>query len=233
MHFSSDHIARPQRATAIAVTLAVHVALLGVLYFSKHVAERVPDGRSMVFWFVQEKTPAPLEAARPSQTMAPATRMQTSAPAPAPAPAPIIGETPETAEAPVPESTPAAPSAADILKQARSDAGGIDRALRKQIPKGLIRAPVITAHKRFVKGLELANEMAPTAWYEAPKIREIIDPGGNGTKRYRVISGKSTYCLSYHDNRNRAGLDPIGNGIAKPLVPTNCDPDELPPTTQE
>lgn len=237
MDLSFNRPAPPQRATAIAVTIGIHVLVLGLFYLSRPTLEAQPDGRSMVFWFVKEKVAEKLPAvtlpparppARPARpTAVPVPPRSTSSALPAPPVA--VTEAPSSPEAPSVTAPAAAPGAEDIMNQARKDAGGIDRELRNQIPKGLVRAPISTPYKRFVKGVELANEMAPTAWYEAPKIKEVINPGGNGARRYRV----GNYCLSYYDNRNRAGNDPIGNGIAKPTVPTICPPNEQPATTQE
>lgn len=116
------------------------------------------------------------------------------------------------------------------MRRAHSDIGGIDREMRRQIPKGLVRAPVMTPQKRLEKGIALAAELAPPKWYEAPKVTELIDPGGWGKRRYRVVTANGTYCLTYNNARGTGGYDPFKDRPPPPI--TNCDPDEQPPTTQ-
>ncbi len=73
--------------------------------------------------------------------------------------------------------------------------------------------------------------MAPPRWYQAPKSTEIIDPGGYGRRRYRVITAHGTYCYTYESNRAPDGRDVMKNGPAQKR--TTCEENELPPTQQK
>lgn len=235
MHFTLDQRPVSRRLPAIAATVAVHVLILSAMVLSSADPEQIQAGRTMEFWFPEVMRPVPV----PRSATPPRTR-RTSAPAAArpaqpravttsdPA-APAAADTEPAAEA-LPAEPASAASAADILSRARSDIGAIDRDMRKQIPKGLVRAPVMTAQKRLEKGIALAAEMAPPKWYEAPKITELIDPGGWGKKRYRVITANGTYCLTYNTSHGNGGSDPFKNRPPPPM--TTCDPKEQPPTTQ-
>ncbi|QYF92373.1 hypothetical protein KY495_16650 [Massilia sp. PAMC28688] len=221
---------RHQRHSAIALMLGMHAVLLGALFFSRPQPEQIAEGRRMVFMFVQEKpAPAPPSAiAQPAAPRAPARAVKPAPLTPRP-PAPGKGESIPPAPAALTPSLEA-PGAGEMLERARADIGAIERDMRGQIPKGLVRAPVMTAHKRFVKGVEEAAELAPPRWYEAPKIKEIIDPGGWGNRRYRVITANRTYCLTYAPNRHMGGNDVFKRSAT--TIPTTCDPDEQAPTVQ-
>lgn len=91
-------------------------------------------------------------------------------------------------------------------------------------------SPQMDAWKRFEKGIERAGELAPPRPGEAPKIEEIIDPGGYGRRRYRVISATGTYCITYESNHAPDGRDSMANGI-QPKI-TTCPKDEQPATRQ-
>lgn len=122
---------------------------------------------------------------------------------------------------------------ADLAKeQARAAAEKMDAA--KPLPEStrpLSASPREEAWKRFEKDVERAAELAPPRPGEAPKIEEIIDPGGYGRRRYRVISATGTYCITYESNHAPDGLDSMANGI-KPKI-TTCPKDEQPATTQK
>jgi hypothetical protein len=90
--------------------------------------------------------------------------------------------------------------------------------------------PKQAAWQRFEKGIERAGELAPPRPGEAPKIEEIIDPGGYGRRRYRVTSALGTYCITYESNHAPDGLDSMANGI-KPKI-TTCPPNEQPALKQ-
>ncbi len=91
--------------------------------------------------------------------------------------------------------------------------------------------PQQEAWKRFEKGIERAGELAPPRPGEAPKIEEIIDPGGYGRRRYRVTSAMGTYCITYESNHAPDGIDSMANGI-KPKI-TTCPPNEQPALKQQ
>ena len=120
----------------------------------------------------------------------------------------------------------------DLAKeQARASVEKQDAA--KTLPdstRPLTATPQQQAWQRFEKGIERAGELAPPRPGEAPKIEEIIDPGGYGRRRYRVISSTGTYCITYESNHAPDGLDAMANGI-QPKI-TTCPKDEQPATTQ-
>lgn len=118
-----------------------------------------------------------------------------------------------------------------MLEQAKRDVGKVYGELKKERRKGLISAPADTAQKRFERGVAEAADLAPNKWYEAPKVQEILDEGGYGRKRYRVVGAGGTYCVTYESNHAPDGLDTMRNGI-KPKL-TNCPPHEQPATKQE
>lgn len=120
----------------------------------------------------------------------------------------------------------------DLAKeQARATVEKMDAS--KPLPEStrpMSASPQMDAWKRFEKGIERAGELAPPRPGEAPKIEEIIDPGGYGRRRYRVISATGTYCITYESNHAPDGLDTMANGI-KPKI-TTCPKDEQPATRQ-
>jgi len=94
-----------------------------------------------------------------------------------------------------PSAPASAPSARALLENARRAAGGIDRALRKENNPYIV-APLDSPQIRMRKGMEAAADMAPNAWYQAPKIEELVNNTGDGARRTRVISGGGTYCIT-------------------------------------
>jgi hypothetical protein len=92
-------------------------------------------------------------------------------------------------------------------------------------------APVVTAQMKLEKGIAEAADMAPNKWYQAPKTQEIMDPGGYGRRRYRVVGPRGTYCVTYESNHGPDGRDSMRDGL--PPKMTNCDPDEGPATFQK
>ena len=49
---------------------------------------------------------------------------------------------------------------------------------------------------RLRRGIQAAADMAPNAWYQAPKVAELVNNTGDGARRERVISGGGTYCMT-------------------------------------
>jgi hypothetical protein len=127
-------------------------------------------------------------------------------------------------------AAPAARSADDILLQARCDLGSIDRQLRSERPQGIV-APADTSQRRLDQAFDRAAAAAPGGLFEAPKVEEILDPGGYGRTRYRVVGATGTYCVTYESNRAPDGLDTMKNGI-RPKTRT-CPAFEQPPTVQQ
>ena len=82
------------------------------------------------------------------------------------------------------------------------------------------------------RGIEHAAEMAPPRWYEKAKITELVVPGGNGKRRYRVITAQGTFCVTYESNHRLDGIDPFSNKQGQPKY-TNCDGFEQAATKQK
>ncbi|MES2016512.1 MAG: hypothetical protein V4484_08445 [Pseudomonadota bacterium] len=216
-----------RRLTGMTITFALHLALLCAWQLARQPHKHAEaDDASRIQW-VRIAAPRP-----PKPPALPPVRVRS---APAPVQHAIASATPPTeppeVAAPVAIAAPAAPSAEQMLQQARRDLGKIDRDLRKEFPGSRIKAPSDSPQLRLAKGIEHAAEMAPPRWFEAPKVTEIIDPGGYGRRRYRVITGGGTYCVTYESNHAPDGLDTMKNGI-KPKI-TNCPPDEQPATRQK
>ena len=121
----------------------------------------------------------------------------------------------------------------DLAKeQARAAVEKIDA--DKPLPEStrpLSATPKQEAWKRFEKGVERAGEMAPPRAGEAPKIEEIIDPGGYGRRVDRVTTSTGTYCVVHESNHAPDGIDSLQNGI-KPKIMT-CPKDWQPALKQE
>ncbi|MCS0628492.1 hypothetical protein NX786_03985 [Telluria mixta] len=194
---------RDRRHVGIAVTIVVHAALIFGWQMTRRLPAITPDPpRSTIQWI---RLPAPAvpqprretEEREPERThVAPRagaiTLPRVTVPA-APAVAPPTADTPAAASTPAP---PAAPSAgATMLERARRDVGAIDRALRKENNPYIV-APPDSPQIRLRKGIQAAADMAPNAWYEAPKVAELVNNTGDGARRSRVISGGGTYCVT-------------------------------------
>ena len=121
----------------------------------------------------------------------------------------------------------------DLAKeQARATVEKIDA--EKPLPEStrpLSATPKQEAWKRFEKGIERAGEMAPPRAGEAPKIEEIIDPGGYGRRVDRVTTSTGTYCIVHESNHAPDGIDSLQNGI-KPKIMT-CPKDWQPALKQD
>lgn len=227
-----------RRTPALVATFAVHLALVLVWRFAQPVPEPAPRTESMQ-WLRLFPLP-PVAPPRPPVVQTPKPKVDRDAGAPRPRPrvedvvaapaapsaAPVHPERDEVAA-----SSPLQGSAETLLERARRDVGAIDRELRKKRHRNLITAPVVSAHMRMQQGLELAHELAPPGLFEPAKIREIIDPGGYGRRRYRVITSSGTYCMTYESNRAPDGIDSMKNGI-KPKM-TSCEETEQPATEQK
>jgi hypothetical protein len=216
-----------RRLYAIGLTIAVHLALI----YGWQMTRRIPAPewelpRNAIQWLrlkplVPPKPVAPRPAAPPPRQQTPRTAPASASPAPTPAP---------VQPAPAVEA-PAARSAHDMLQQAKRDVGKIDKDLRKAYPGQPISAPVQTAQTRLEKGIAAAADAAPNRWFEAPKVTEIIDPGGYGRRRYRVVGANGTYCITVESNHAPDGLDTMKYGIQQKI--TTCEENEQAPTSQK
>lgn len=118
----------------------------------------------------------------------------------APAPAPV---TPEAITV-----TPA-PSAAEILAQAKRDVGKIDRELRKEFPQRGEQKLDDTGFKRMQQGFAEAYAAVPPKWYEASKIEEVGANAAKGSRTYKITSALGT--LRVTTRAGKQGETMIGN----------------------
>lgn len=222
----------------IGISLAVHALLIGVWQLSRPVQQQDDTEPRRVQFLRLLPAPSPTPSPEPADKVlpspahtSPAGRPRASVARPQPAPASPVTEPitlrPQVAESPA----SAAPSAADLLRDARAAAGAIDRALRAENPRRGIHAPAETAQMKLEKGIAHAADMAPNRWYQAPKTQEIIDAGGYGRKRYRVVGAAGTYCITYESNRAPDGIDSMQRGL-RPKV-TSCPLHEGPAEPQK
>ncbi|QNA89732.1 hypothetical protein G4G28_16880 [Massilia sp. Dwa41.01b] len=109
--------------------------------------------------------------------------------------------------------------------------GDIDRDLRSERPRRGIEAPIETKQMKLERGIARAAELAPNRWYQAAKTEEILDPGGYGRKRYRVVGAAGTYCVTYESHHAPDGIDSMSRGL-KPKI-TSCEESEQPARSQK
>ncbi|MES2299965.1 MAG: hypothetical protein V4582_23205 [Pseudomonadota bacterium] len=221
---------RQTRAAALALTVALHLALLAL--WRTALAPRPPaqDGlKGPAFEWLRLLPVAPMPArpkrpkehgarARPHADAAASHSAPPLAIAPAPTPVPAPAPASDPFEA---STTPLAPASKteDILRQARRDIGKFDRELRAASPKQ-IHAPVNTPQSRLQAGIAEAAAAVPPKWYEPARIEALADQGGYGRRIYKITTFKGTYCVTYESNHAPDGLDVMANGI-KPK-PTTC-----------
>jgi hypothetical protein len=213
------------RLYGVAATIAVHLLLIGGWLLTRHANVDTDGAPGAAIQWVDVKPPkasaVTIPAAVAVARKAPAAPRVTVAP---PAPQAVVS-------APAPEAAaPPARSMDDMMQQARRDLGRIAKDLNKEFPQRGIRAPIDTAHKRLVKGIELAYELAPPKWYAPAKVTEVIDPGGEGRRRYRVTTAGGTYCMTYDGPHTPNGRDQ-GTQPGAPKM-TNCPPHEEPAKAQ-
>lgn len=191
---------RDRRHVGIAATVVVHAVLVVGWQMTRRPPAVTPDPpRSTIQWIRLPAPVVPQPRTREKEEQAPArqpvmprpgaiTLPRVTVPT-APVATPPAADTPATA-------TPAAPSAgATMLERARRDVGAIDRALRKENNPYIV-APPDSPQLRLRKGIQAAADMAPNAWYQAPKVAELVNNTGDGARRERVISGSTTYCMT-------------------------------------
>lgn len=219
-----------RRLGALALTLAVHLLLVFGWQMARQVPQGGPDAPREAIEWRWIKPPAPAIPAPPKPRAVAAERAE---PHPVSRPPEVISASPPAVITPDAQPAPAAapPSADDMLQQAKRDVGKIDRDLRHESRAKGIKAPVVSAQTRLERGIEHAADMAPNRWYQAPKVKEIIDPGGYGRRRYRVVGANGIYCVTYESNHAPDGLDSMKNGIVPKR--TNCEEHEQPATTQK
>jgi hypothetical protein len=227
-----------RRAGALALTVLVHAALLLAWHTAQH--PLVADGGARPREFQWVWLPAPV----PASTPAPAPQRTATPPLPAAsrqarnasastqaAPETQMIAVPATKADPAPAAPPApapAPAPPSTLQRALRDAGAVDRALRKENNPYIV-APLDSPQLRMRRGLEAAHDAAPTKWYEAPRIDELVNNTGDGARRTRVRSGGGTYCIT--EVSPASSIDTIEKG-GKTRI-TSCPAHETPAGKQE
>ncbi len=222
------------RTPAVLATVAIHAGILVLWLQSGSVATMPGQDGPRIQW-VNVKLPAPRpprsQASKPPVETRPvaATRSTLARPSPAttiPAESAVDSGAPDAVVA----HAPPARTADDVMQQAKRDLGAISKQLKKEFPGPKIRAPVNTPQSRLEKGINLAHELAPTKWYEAPKVREMNVADSPGTRRYRLVTPNGVHCMTVGPTHTATGLTMGGN--ANPIRVTTCPKDEEPPTVQ-
>ena len=221
------------RIIGVAVTLAVHLALILAWQMASRLPPMSPEGSDEAMQWLT--LPPPVRRAQDVDVSAPVAVPRQSAPRSAPKrpvqPAAITTTAPASpapAEAEAAQVAPSGlPSAESMVQSARRSAGGIDKALRKE-SRPLIVAPLDSPQIRMRAGMEHARAMAPPRMWEAPKVEELVNNTGDGARRTRVITGNGTYCIT-----NRApttNVEMIEMHGRQRF--TSCPSDEEPPKQQ-
>ncbi|WP_157778566.1 hypothetical protein [Massilia violaceinigra] len=228
-----------RHTTAFALTLLVHAVLIVGWQYARRIPPVDNDPVQTIQWVTI--TPQPKKADTPAPKPVPPDLRKTvgvaaAAARPAPAAPPMQAPAQPAAEQPAEvaaEDAPPtpAPSAAEIMRQARRGIGKIDQDLRKAHPGQPITAPVTNGATRLAQGLQAAADAVPNRRYEAPKVTEIIDPGPYSRRRYRVVGADGTYCITVESNHAPDGLDTMKNGIQHKT--TTCEPSEQAATRQK
>ncbi|MGZ8290950.1 MAG: hypothetical protein ACXW2U_18150 [Telluria sp.] len=223
-----------RRVQAVGLTFAIHLTLFYGWRMSIQSPPRdMGSAVERIQWLLVPPPEAKATAVQPGKPRAAPAPVRTRAAVPRSRPIQAIQAIPEAVPSDPFAEAPPSPAVAtqSLAERARSSVGAIDKALRKANPDKFIRAPVITAHMRMQRGIQEANELAPNRWYQAPKVTEMIDPGGYGRKRYRVVGANGTYCVTYETNHAPDGIDSMQHGI-KPKI-TTCPKGEQAATQQD
>ena len=225
---------QPRYLAGIGISFAVHALLVALWQLARPSAPQ-DDAAAPRSQFLR-LLPAPVASALPPAPAPARHRSGASAPAARQAPAPRAlpaAPVPEAIALPADSGSAATPtlSGTDLLRDAKAAVGAVDRALRAENPERGIRAPFESRQTKLEKGIVRAGQLAPNKWYQAPKMEEIIDPGGYGRRRYRVVGAAGTYCITYESNHAPDGIDSMREGI-KPKL-TNCEETEEPAKAQK
>lgn len=207
----------PRRAPGLLLIVLLHAGLAYVIVQSRpRLAsdENLPQGPAIA-WLrhTLPAPPKPVPVALPS--IKPATArvprlpsLPILAPVSRPLPAPTVEQVPAPAT-PEAITAPPAPSAAEILAQAKRDVGKIDRDLRKEFPQRGEQKLDDTGFKRMQQGFAEAYAAVPPKWYEASKIEEVGANAAKGSRTYKITSALGTLCVTTGAGRN--GETMIGN----------------------
>jgi len=189
-------------------TVLAHAAIVAGWQLARKTAPPEEVEPAFVQWVrVQEGVsgasapPAPLALPQAAQLapagapLSPPSLTQPLAGAAPAVPAPLDGNA-KVESAPATPS-PGAPGAStrQMIELARRDAGAADRALRKDSDPRIV-APLDSPHIRMANKFREAAALAPNRWYEAPKVVELVNDGGDGARRFRVLTALGIYCIT-------------------------------------
>ena len=207
----------PRRAPGLLLIVLLHAGLAYVIVQSRPrlaTDENLPQGPA-ISWLRHtlpappKPLPLPLPGIKPAAARVPRLpSLPIVAPVSRPLPAASVAQAPAPAK-PEAITAPPAPSAADILAQAKRDVGTIDRELRKEFPQRGEQKLDDTGFKRMQQGFAEAYAAVPPKWYEASKIEEVGANEARGSRTYKITSALGTLCVTTGAGRN--GETTIGN----------------------
>ncbi len=205
----------PRRAPGLLLIVLLHAGLAYVIVQSRPrlaTDENLPQGPA-ISWLRHTlpapPKPLPLPGIKPAAARVPRLpSLPIVAPVSRPLPAASVAQAPAPAT-PEAITAPPAPSAADILAQAKRDVGKIDRELRKEFPQRGEQKLDDTGFKRMQQGFAEAYAAVPPKWYEASKIEEVGANEARGSRTYKITSALGTLCVTTGAGRN--GETTIGN----------------------
>lgn len=209
------------RLAGLALTLLFHAALVAGWQQARKLRLPQQGEADFVQWVrVEPRLPEAVvaETAPDRPRMQAAPRPIASSAPPAPAREAVAAPVPaEAVAAPAPTTEPAAGTARQMIEQAMRDAGAMDRAVRKD-SKPTIVAPPDSPQIRMANKFREAAALAPNKWYEAPKIVELVNDGGDGARRFRVLTALGIYCIT--ERSPATGIDMIEKHGKQRI--TNC-----------
>ena len=195
---------RSRRAGFIATVLA-HAAIVAGWQQARRISlpEQVEPG--FVQWVrvpevlagpaAPPVAPAPPRTRQPAPSTLPPPQAIADAGPSTPAPVPTVPGVEAEPVSVMPDADPAGAATRQMIELAKRDAGAADRSLREE-GKPLILAPRDSPQIRMAKKLREAAALAPNRWYEAPKIVELVNDGGDGARRFRVLTPLGIYCIT-------------------------------------
>lgn len=232
-----------RRFAALALTALAHVLLLLGWQATRLPPPETRQDVVRIQWIdLRPRAPAAPRVAPPPQVHAPErarerspvpARVTAVAPAAAPAAPARAPTAPAHPAAPDPFSQTATPTpmpgGASLVERARHAVGAVDRALRKENNPYIV-APPDSPQLRMQKEMQAAHDMVPPKLWEAPKIAELVNNTGDGTRRTRVITGNGTYCIN--ERPPTASIDTIET-LGKVTPYLSCPKHETPANPQE
>ncbi|MBP1207596.1 hypothetical protein JOD97_005679 [Duganella sp. 1411] len=200
------NIRRPGHYAGLLLTALAHCAAIYFLLQNQRLTRTPRAPRDAIQWLLPMPTTPTPRAAAPKPAPPPV-RLKTPPAAPnrslpvaepaAPAPAADSAPPYDPFAQTTATTAPAAPGAADILAQARLDAGKIDRELRKTFPVAEPLPPPDSKQARLQRGFDAAHDAVPPKWYQGARMVELGTPDGeNKTRTYKIITAFVTYCIN-------------------------------------